>query len=179
MVSFACGMHRFGLFRAGVWFLFFGMMAGCGYGFSGSGRLPEGVQAIFVSQMTDRVGEAGLGSRLTEDLVYVLMRSSQGRVADDITTADALLEGEIRSLSQTALARTAADQDIERRLTLTVFFVLKSPEGRVLWQREMQESEVHGVASDKAATENRRQEALETLSLRMAETLVQRMGDDF
>jgi outer membrane lipopolysaccharide assembly protein LptE/RlpB len=155
------------------------LLSGCGYGFSGSGGFPGGVQRIFVAQVTDKVGEAGLGTRLTDDLVYVLMRSPQGKLADSAQNADAFLEGEVRSLSQTALARTASDKDIERRISLTGFFVLRSLNGAILWQREVQESEVYAVGRDKASTASNRRDALETLVLRMAENVVERMGDDF
>ncbi|MCW7752943.1 LPS assembly lipoprotein LptE [Desulfobotulus sp. H1] len=129
--------------------------------------------------VTDRVGEAGLATRMTDDLVYVMVRSPQGAAADNADGADAFLEGEIRSVSQTALSRTAGDTDIERRVTLTGFFVLRAKDGRVLWQREMREDEVYSVGGNKAATESNRRNALETASLRMAEQVVARMGDDF
>ncbi|TWI77472.1 lipopolysaccharide assembly protein [Desulfobotulus alkaliphilus] len=154
-------------------------LGACGYGFSGSGTFAGNVQRIFIYQVTDQVGEAGLATRMTDDLVYVITRSPQGMAVGDPLEAEAFLEGEVRAISQTALSRTAADTDIERRLHMRAFFVLKDVRGRVLWQRELGEDEVYAVGMDKAATENRRREALEILSLRMAEQLVNRLGDNF
>ncbi|TYT74426.1 LPS assembly lipoprotein LptE [Desulfobotulus mexicanus] len=154
-------------------------LGACGYGFSGSGTFAGNVQRIFVLQVTDRVGEAGLATRMTDDLVYVITRSPQGMAVDDPLGADAFLESEVRSITQATLSRTVADTDIERRLYMTAFFVLKDGEGRVIWQRELREDEVYAVGADNAATESRRREALEALSLRMAEQLVNRLGDDF
>lgn len=154
-------------------------LCACGYIFSGSEPFPGNVKEIFVVQVQDKVGELGLASRLRDDLIYTLTRSRQGTAANKIENADALLETEVRSLFEESLTRTAWDVDVERRLHMTAFFALRTKEGIILWQESIREHEDFKVGSDKAVTESLRREALETLSLRMSERVVERMGSTF
>lgn len=151
----------------------------CGYTFSGSEPFPGNVKEIFVSQVQDKVGELGLAPQLRDDLIYTLTRNRQVNAANRMEKADAFLETEVRSVSEESLTRTAKDVDVERRLHMTVFFVLKGADGMILWQDSIQEHEDFKVRSDKAITENLRRTALETLSQRMAERVVERMGSTF
>lgn len=160
-------------------FIPFLFLCACGYGFSGSQPFPGNVKEIFVSQVKDKVGELGLASTLRDDLIYTLTRSRQGNAANSAEKADAFLETEVRSVSEESLTRTSRDVDVERRLHMVAFFMLKGADGTILWQDSIREYEEFSVSTDKAVTENYRRTALETLSQRMAERVVERMGSVF
>lgn len=155
------------------------LLCACGYTFSGSQPFPGNVKEIFVSQIQDKVGELGLAPRMRDDLIYTLTRSRQVKAANNMESADSFLETEIRNVSEESLTRTSRDEDVERRLHITAFFVLKAEDDTILWQESISEKEDFTVSSDKAVTENYRRVARDTLSQRLAERVVEHMGSTF
>ena len=155
------------------------VLSGCGYRFAGGGSLPSGVTTIHVAEVVDHAGEPVFAGRLTDELVFVLVRSGKDRIAP-AGKADARLVAMVRSVSNSSASRVDDNEDIERRVTVVGDFLLEDRDGRVVWERSgLRESEAYGVSASKSATEGNRDEALEALSRRLAERMLSAMTDRF
>ncbi|HSM73617.1 MAG TPA: LptE family protein [Desulfobacterales bacterium] len=162
-----------------LWVLLAGVMiAGCGYGFQGTGSLPADAQTVFVQLLTNRTSETGMENVFTGALIEELTRNQQAAGED---RADALLSGEIVSISTDTLARSGATTSVERRVRATLNLELTDRAGVVIWKaHNISASEAFPVDSDSQAITNQNQrEALTRLAQRVAESVYSRMTDDF
>ena len=162
-----------------LWVLLAGVIiAGCGYGFQGAGSLPGDAQTVFVQLLTNRTSETGMENVFTGALIEELTRNQ--RAAGE-GRADALLSGEIASISTDTIARTGATTSVERRVRATLNLELTDRAGVVIWKaRNISASEAFSVDSDSQAITNQSQrEALTRLAQRVAESVYSRMTDDF
>jgi outer membrane lipopolysaccharide assembly protein LptE/RlpB len=154
-------------------------VAACGYRFTGGGDLPEGIRQISVTVLENRTGETGLENVLTNDLIYEFTRSGKATVTDR-EGADAVLSGVIQSVREDTVSRKGEQTALERRVTISVDLRLVDPGGEVLWAvKGLSANETYDVESDKLATEDNKQAALDTLSTRFAEKAFSSMTDDF
>lgn len=154
------------------------LVAGCGYQFQGTGSLPGSTETVFVRLLKNRTSETGIENVFTSSLIYELTRNQ--RAADE-ERADALLTGEIASVSTDTISRTGTTTSVERRVRATVNLELADRDGAVIWKaRGISANEAYAVDSDsKARTDQNRREALTKLAQRMAENIYSRMTDDF
>jgi outer membrane lipopolysaccharide assembly protein LptE/RlpB len=162
-----------------LWVLLAGVViAGCGYGFQGAGSLPGDAQTVFVQLLTNRTSETGMENVFTGALIEELTRNQQAAGED---RADALLSGEIVSISTDTIARTGATTSVERRVRTTLNLELTDRAGEVIWKaRNISASEAFPVDSDsQAITDQNQREALTRLAQRVAESVYSRMTDDF
>jgi len=154
-------------------------IAGCGYKFSGGGTMPGNFKRIHVATMTNRSTEKGVETVFTNDLIYEMTRS--GRVdVTDAQRAEATLKGEIRSISIANVARSTARTAVERRITVAMELKLVATDGRVIRHiPDLSDDETFSVAGTRQADDLRRRAALNEISRRMAESVFQRLTEDF
>ena len=155
------------------------VLAACGYQFSGSGELPEGVQTIYISVFENRTGEVGLENSLTNEVVNEFVLKRKSALANE-ANAESILHGTIVSIRDETISRGGGNNPLERRVTLTVSLVLKNSQGEVLWAaRQVSGNEDYDVSNDRQVTDENRLDALDELFQRMAEIIYNRLTEDF
>jgi outer membrane lipopolysaccharide assembly protein LptE/RlpB len=154
------------------------MIVGCGYQFQGAGSLPGKTESVFVQVLTNRSSEVGIESVFTAALIDELTRNQRAAGQD---SADALLGGEIASVSTDTISRTGSTTSVERRVRATLNLELTDRSGEVIWKaRNISGTEAFPVDTGSSAlTDQNRREALAQLAQRMAENIYSRMTDDF
>jgi outer membrane lipopolysaccharide assembly protein LptE/RlpB len=154
------------------------MIVGCGYHFQGTGSLPGNTETVFVQVINNRTSETGIENVFTAALIDELTRNQRAAGQD---RADALLSGEIASVSTVTISRTGSTTSVERRVRATLNLALTDRSGVVIWKaRNISATEAFPVDADsKARTDQNRREALTQLAQRMAENIYNRMTDDF
>jgi outer membrane lipopolysaccharide assembly protein LptE/RlpB len=151
----------------------------CGYRFTGSGNLPEGIQTVAIEILENRTAETGLENTITNDLIYEFSRKGR-RVQKKSKEADAVLTGVIASERITTISRQAQQSALARRVEIIINLKLTGSDGGVKWSASgVSAFEDYDVATDKQANEISKRRAIETLSKKLAEKVFNRLTDDF
>ena len=158
-----------------LWIVF----SACGYRFAGSGSLPAGIKTISINIFENRTAETGLENTVTNDLIYEITRS-RGSALIRKDKAEANLSGVIVSTQTGAISRSSIDTSTERRVTVTLNLKLTNTSGIIIWSaKSVSQSEAYVVENDKQGTEQNRQDAISKASKRLAETIYNRLTEDF
>lgn len=154
-------------------------IAGCGYQFAGSGPIPGDFRRIHVPVMENRSAETGIETLFTNDLIYEMTRSGRVEITDP-QRADAILKGEIRSISSANVAHRTSRTAMERRVTVVVELKLLANNGTLIRQvAGLSDDETYRVTADRERNDLERHNALRQISRRMAESVFLRLTDDF
>jgi len=181
------GHDRFGLKGTilqrtwGFFFLAALLFTGCGYHFTGSGaRLPVGVRSVAIPIFGNQTLQTGIESDLTGALVDRFVSARQLSLTSQ-SEADAVLSGTVKSFLISPTAVTLGTQTAtEYRATLTIEATFKrQQDGQVLWKGEMSEWRNYAVASDPAATEANKKDAIRQASDLLAKRLYELLLEDF
>ncbi len=159
--------------------LFF--IAGCGYHFPGqAGALPEGVEKLYIPLFVNKTAEPQLEYQLTSHVSEVFARNSKISQVESRDLAEATLLGTIRDYNSRALSYDSQDDISEYRSTMVVDIVLvQAVTEMVLMEKTVSWSAEYSADDDKSNQEGHEQEAVEELSLRLAEELLYQALDDF
>ena len=158
-----------------------GLLAGCGYGFSGTvSYLPRELKTVAIPFPANRTGEPNIEIQITQALIRefnrskLLLLSSSGR-------ADVVLEGEVKSLTEGAVAYEDIRTALQRRVTVTVSMKLVgTADQRIYWRNQtLSEGQDFDVGSDPTSTENNREEALNILTRNLAEKVHDSIFENF
>ena len=181
------GHDRFrlkGRILQGAWSLAFLaalLSGGCGYHFTGSGaKLPAGVRSVAIPIFGNQTLQTGIETDLTGALVDRFVSARQLTLTSQ-NEADAVLSGTVKSFIISPAAVTLATQAAtEYRATLTIEATFKrQQDGQVLWKGEMSEWRNYAVASDPAATEANKKDAIRQASDLLAKRLYELLLEDF
>jgi outer membrane lipopolysaccharide assembly protein LptE/RlpB len=158
-----------------------GLLMGCGYHFSGSGKFPTGVSRVFITMLKNRSSVTGVQSTFTNDLIYEFTRNRAESIAKDRSSADSILTGTIVRLSTEDISRSSISKAVERRVTGTLILNLEAPDGRIFWSSgSIVERQAYTVvAGNKTATEQNKSDAIAELSKKLAESAFDRLTDNF
>ncbi len=157
------------------------VLGGCGYHFKGMGlTAPVGVRTVAVTVLENRTSESGIETVFTSDLAYEFTRSKVLQVVDS-EQADAVLSGQVKSMSVDTISHTEYYESDERRVTITLDLVLKRTDGTIIWaDRAVSAREAFEVfPSFRLVTDRNRRVAIEALSKRLAEKVHTRILQDF
>ena len=151
----------------------------CGYNLAGGGSLPAGVQTVFVELFENRSNEIGIENTFTNDMVNeILLNRKQALATRD--QAESILKCTIVSLSSNTISQTSAGRATERRLVVVVDAELVDRQGSVIWSAgKIRSYEPFDVGVSEAETAQNRSVALQELSERMAESVFNRLTEDF
>ncbi len=156
------------------------LLVGCGYHFPGQGSLPGGVAKLHVPLFVNKTQEPLLENEFSDAVAEVFSRNGNISLVDRYDQAEAVLEATVTSYSSSALSYDKNDDINEYRATAVVEARLRQlSDGRLLWQGTVKWDDDYLAADDKAAQEDFEQEAIEEISIRLAEELLYRMLDDF
>lgn len=112
------------------------MSSGCGYHLAdGEDSIDPAIQKVFVDTFTNRTSEAGIENLFRSAFMDQVLRGGRFQLAGSREEADALIRGDIRSLSTSHLSYGKTDLSVEERLTvvLDVTFEERTSK-RILWQ---------------------------------------------
>ena len=156
-------------------------LAGCGYHFPGqSGMLPGGVEKLYVPLFINKTSEPRLENVLGNRISEVFARSSKILQVSREDAAEAVLFGTISKYQSRALSYDRNDDIGEYRSTMTVDVVLQRVgSGEVLWKKNVSWSSVYRAERDKGTQSDLEEQAINEISLRLAEELLHQLLDDF
>jgi len=159
--------------------LFLASLMSCGYGLTGSGDFPFNIEHLAVENLQNRTSETGLENTMTSDLTYELTRSGKVRITSK-SMADGIMSGAITSVTETTISRRGTITANARRVQLFLSLQLEDMEGNILWTADnLTDFETYEVSDDGALTEVNQRRALEVLTRRLAERVVNRLTEDF
>ncbi len=127
-----------------------GAVAGCGYSLSGRGSfLPAYIKKIGVPQFTNNTPVFDIDRRVTERVRAELLGRGKYTVVQETSNVDALLTGEISSITITPAAFNQQQQASRYALTLIAKIEFKDIKaGKVIWSNPaMQFREEYDVTS--------------------------------
>ncbi len=160
-------------------FLLFFTLLSCGYTLNGGGELPGKPKNISVLLFKNRSSHTGAETALANALIAELMCSSRVGITDDPDNADAVIQGEITSISFGTLSRTSYDSVYERAVTVTVDLNMKSRSGEVHFSSHFSERDTYSVSKDNETDESAKREVIEKLFYRLSQRIVAQMTDNF
>lgn len=152
----------------------------CGYRFPGGGEIPGGIKTVSIPLFVNRTNELGLENTITNDLINEFIIRRKKALADDEEMADGVLNGEIVSVFARTITQTGAGGSVEREVVVAVDLKLIDKKDQVVWApRGVGARETYDVGANSLETELNRQEALQELSVRLAEKIYNRLIEDF
>ena len=154
---------------------------GCGYHFPGqSGALPEGVEKLYIPLFINKTAEPQLEYKMTSRVSEVFSRNSKISQVEKSISAEAVLLGTIRDYTTRALSYNSNDNIGEYRSTMVVDAVLQQVETeRSLWQGTISWSAEYSASEDKNLQEDLERQAVDEITLRLAEEILYQLLDDF
>ena len=156
-------------------------LGACGYSFRGrQNNLPSDVRTIAVPVFKNLTNELRIESVFTDEVIFQFTRSQMVRVVDE-AQADAVLRGEIVEVAVEDVAYTATETSSQRRVKVTVKAKLtRRRDKKILWQdRRLVQRRNFLVNSDPLVTEQLKQAAITELAKSMAQTLHDRVLENF
>ncbi|MCU0560288.1 MAG: LPS assembly lipoprotein LptE [Desulfobacterales bacterium] len=154
--------------------------AACGYRFQSAGKIPEGLEPIFIDVFENRTGEAGLEVTVTNAVVFEFTRRNRSAMANSAAAASVVMKGVIRSVDLQTISTRGRDVAGERRVALTVDVQLVKPSGEVGWAvKNLTDNEAFRVTNDKFANDDLQRAALGIVATRIAERIYSRLTDEF
>ncbi|MDX2493777.1 MAG: LPS assembly lipoprotein LptE [Desulfuromusa sp.] len=164
-----------------LFFVLISCLSGCGYHFPGqSGALPEGVEKLFIPLFINKTAEPQLENKMTSRVSEVFSRNSKISQVEKTEYAEAVLLGTIRDYKTRALSYNSNDDIGEFRSTMIVDVVLQQADTeRSLWQRTVSWSDEYSANDDKNLQEDLEQQAIDEITLRLAEEIFYQLLDDF
>jgi outer membrane lipopolysaccharide assembly protein LptE/RlpB len=158
----------------------FGMLAACGYHLKDRGlAAPEGVETIAVPVFENRTAETGIETLFPDALAYEITRSKVLQLVDK-KRADAVLNGEIRSVRDETVSLFDNYEPAEMRVYIELRLSFMRKDGTILWaDADLSDQEAYPVSADNQVTGLFRREAIVRISRRMAERIHNLILADF
>ncbi len=156
-------------------------LTGCGYTFPGhSGILPGGVEKLYVPLVVNKSSEPQLENKMSNRLSEVLPRNSKLTLVENQQDADGILEATIISYSKHAISYDRDDDIGEYRAVIVMDAVLRQAgTEEVLWQRTLRWSSDYTADTNKNIQSDLEKQAIDEITLRLAEETLFQLTDDF
>ena len=164
----------------GVLCLLCGLCAGCGYALAGRGSfLPSYIQRIGIPTFINRTPVFNLETLLTQKVRGEFIGRGKYQILPESTNVDALMTGEVTSVSITPVSFTQEQLASRYALTLTARIELRDlRENKVLWEnpsvtfRQEYDATTGRDSTDPAAYFQQDINSLERISTEFARTIV-------
>ncbi|MCF6265360.1 MAG: LPS assembly lipoprotein LptE [Desulfuromusa sp.] len=162
-------------------FVFISSLLGCGYHFPGqSGALPEGVEELYIPLFINKTAEPQLENKMTSRVSEVFSRNSKISQVEKSENAEAVLSGTVREYKTRAVSYNSNDDISEYRSTMVVDVSLQHADTeRSFWQSTVSWSTEYSASDDKNLQEDLEQQAIDEITLRLAEEILYQLLDDF
>jgi len=158
------------------------LASACGYRFSGQGGFPRGVEHIFIEVFDNLTSNTGIEREVTNQVVFEFTRQREKSLASSKETADAVLNGEIKTIRTRTISRVGTEVANQREVVMTVNLKLvKKDGGEVIWvAKDITDRQAYDVdENSKLATDQNENLAITRLSERMSERIFSRLTSDF
>lgn len=156
------------------------LVCACGYRFPGGGEIPGGIKRVSIPLFVNRTNEIGLENIITNDLTNEFIIRRKDALADDDKMADGILKGEIVSVHTRTITQTGAGGSVEREVVVEVDLKLTDNTDQIIWvRRSVAARETYYVGANNIEAELNRREAIEELSVRLAEKIFNRLTENF
>ncbi|MBU1194630.1 MAG: hypothetical protein KKE62_10940 [Proteobacteria bacterium] len=153
--------------------------AACGYRFEGGGFVNQNLKRVAVKPLENVSSETGAGVAFTNALIREILMKTQTRVVDE-SAADAVFQGQIKSITFSTLSRTTAETVNERRVQAVVSLKLVDRNGKVLWSvTDFMANEDYAINSNQITDESNKRLAVNKIADRVAEKIVSKTQIDF
>ena len=163
-------------------------MSSCGYALAGRGAfLPSYIQRIGIPTFVNRTTVFNLETLLSEKVRAEFIGRGKYQILPESTGVDALLTGEVTSVSLTPASFTENQLASRYALTMTARIELRDmKENKVLWEnpsvmfrQEYEATGGQGVVGDPAAFFQQDTNTLERMSTEFARTIVSAILEAF
>ena len=158
------------------------LIISCGYRFTPAGEhIGTRVQKVFVDTFSNRTSEAYIENYLRNAFIDEFIRGRRFKVVGRPEMADAVLKGNIKSLTTSRLSYDINDIAVEERVTMTVEIVFEEQDtNETIWsERNIAGFEDYQSTTDQLTSENNRKNALIKLANDTAEKAYRLMMSGF
>ena len=145
---------------------------GCGYHFSPGGEnIDTDIQKVFIGDFSNNTSEANVENYIRNAFFSRFRRGARFTPVADKDKADAVLTGEIRSITTSHLAYSSSDMAEENRAAMTLDVEFKRTDnGGVIWiNKGLSGREAYKVEVDTGMTAKNKENAIRKLSVDMAD----------
>ncbi len=157
----------------------FSVVNSCGYRFSKSGDIPNGITKLSVNVFENKSSESGAENFFTTALINELVHTTNAEIVDK-KIADAFIKARIESITFGTLTRKTDESVSELRVSAVVDLKMFDKSGKVIWSvHNFSDYEDYAVSNSNISDEAARRGAVEKIAARIAEKIVSRMRDNF
>jgi outer membrane lipopolysaccharide assembly protein LptE/RlpB len=156
-------------------------VAACGYQFRGKqNNLPSDVRSIAVPVFKNDTNEIRIEQIFTDAVIFQFTRSQMVQVVSE-GQANAVLRGAVKRVDIVDVALTADQTSRQRRITIFVSAKLtRTRDGLVLWQdKNLWQNRTYDVGNTPQATDSNKRQAITLLARELAQTLHDRVFENF
>lgn len=162
-------------------------MAGCGYTLAGRGSfLPDYIRVIGVPMFANRTSLFNLETQLTEKVRAEFIGRGRYRIVPDTQNVDAVLTGEVSSVTITPLSFTSQQLASRYMITMSARVELRDQrENKVLWEnpalvfRQEYEAQSGNTPLDPTAFFGQDQNALDRMTTEFSRSIVSAILEAF
>jgi len=157
------------------------VISGCGYGFrNGQNNLPPDVHSIAVPVFANNTAEVRIETIFTDAVISQFTRSQIVRIVPE-GEADAVLRATLVGITLSDVSLTTAESSRQRRVTIYVNAKLvRVRDGKVLWkENKLRQNRTYLITGRNVADEGSKRMAITELAADLAETLHDRVFENF
>jgi outer membrane lipopolysaccharide assembly protein LptE/RlpB len=156
-------------------------LAGCGYRFSRTPALPEGIKSLYITIFENQTSEVGVENALADEIIDEFTNVHGAVLAPDRQSADAVLSGRISAVTIFTISRASETVSDERRIQITADALISDPNGRTIKQvRGITTGEAYRVVpNDNLLTEDNKETAIARVAEKLAELIYNRLSEEF
>ncbi|MFQ5911617.1 MAG: LPS assembly lipoprotein LptE [Nitrospinota bacterium] len=157
-------------------------LSACGYHFQGAGgsTLPAHIKKIHIPIFDNQTLEQGIEVRLSDAIRTVIISDGRVSLANDLSDADALLQGQVLQFRLRPIAFTRGDRTREFRLRMTLRVSLRDLiDEKIVFRQTIVADREYRVSGDVSTNEQAQTEAARLASEDIARELQGLMIEGF
>ena len=157
-------------------------LSACGYHLQGAGgsSLPPHIKKIHIPILINKTLEPGIEVRITDSIRNVIINDGRVSLANTLSEADAVLEGQVLRYRLRPIAFTRADRAQEFRLRMTLKVSLRDLETeKILFRQTLVSDREYRVSTDLSTNEQAQTNAAQQASDNIAKELQGLMIEGF
>lgn len=151
----------------------------CGYRFAVGTKLPGGIKKLGVQMFENKSRESGYEVVMTNAIIEEFISKSSDTYAS-LEKADGFIKGEISRIDIKGITHSNPDIATERKVVVFLDVNLVEKSGKLVRQlAKLADEEAYKVSENRTTTELNKQGALLTVSKRMAESVYEKLNENY